>query len=30
MLSTYIEKGCELVHLPLEVVKQAIAEAEFI
>ena len=26
----YNEKGCELVHLPLEVVKQAIADAEFI
>ncbi|MHC3584209.1 deoxycytidylate deaminase [Streptococcus suis] len=26
----YKEKGCELVHLPLEVVKQAIADAEFI
>ena len=26
----YNEKGCELVHLPLEQVKQAIADAEFI
>ena len=26
----YNEKGCELFHLPLEVVKQAIADAEFI
>ena len=26
----YKEKECELVHLPLEVVKQAIADAEFI
>ena len=26
----YKEKGCELVHLPLEDVKQAIQDAEFI